>query len=308
MEYIYQDWKNGNINWMELESRKHEENLISKECLDKIQNHQKEILDAESKKLLENLISNYNLKLRADTNRGSAIKMLLDTIQNLLTSPPEEFKDTTILDEVEVYTQSTPVEYKMKEIPPLGWTHFDQQDIIGIQRQHQHYLMFGSWNIEVVETPTIEKLSTHIEFKHCVQAKAYNDFAIRLRKYSGIIKNTFVSKIQDFTLYRLRVDLSKQGFIEENYDRDLFVKAFQGYYILKHEKIKWLKPLDCLNYFIAGMEKDKGITFPKEYKKWETVCNCFSSNGNEINTDTLRKAKHINKYPEEKAQIDQLIS
>ena len=90
--------------------------------------------------------------------------MLLDTIQNLLTSPPEEFKDTTILDEVEAYTQSIPIEYKMKEIPPLGWTDYNQEEVVGIQKQYQHFLLFGNWNIEVVETPILEKLSTHIEF------------------------------------------------------------------------------------------------------------------------------------------------
>ncbi|KQC30219.1 hypothetical protein [Flagellimonas eckloniae] len=308
MRYTYQDWKNGNINWMTLESKKYEENLISKECLDKIQIHQKDILEAESKKILENLISNYNLKLRADTNRGSAIKMLLDTIQNLLTSSPEKFKDVTILDEEEAYTQLIPIEYKMKKILPLGWVDYTEQDIKGIQKQYQQFLMRGTWNTEVVETPIMEQLSNNVEYRHCVLAKTYHDFAFRLRQYSGIIVNTFISDSDTFDLYAIRVKLREAGFIKYDYSKELFVKAFTGYYLMKHEKIKWLKPLDCLNYFIVSLEKTKEVKFPKEYKKWGTVCNCFSSNGSDINQETLRKATHIDKYPIEKAQIDHLTS
>ena len=291
--------------WNSIVSNRYENNYISQGCKLQIQQAQEQIFKQESENLLENLIASYNLNRRKDTNRGSTINKLLDTINNLFYGDIDSFENTIILDEEQAMTQSLPIEFKNKLIPPLNWASFNKSDIKYIQDAYSKFNETGNWDYSVVETSNKERLFTHVNFRYSLFAKAYHDLSKSLRQYNGVINNTFESEIDSDVLARLRVDLMKHGFIAKEADRLLFIKIFQGYYLLQSERINWLKSLDCLRYFIITMNI---LKHQKEYGKWEVASNCFLNNNVIINPDTLRKATKIDKSPIEKQQLESILS
>jgi len=306
-KHTYQDWKQGNIIWNSIESNKYVKDYISDACKEKIKLKQRQILKYESTKLVENLVSTYNLDRRNDTNRTTTFNKFLETINNLLNGDVDSFKDTIILDEEEAMTQPSPIENKVKIVPPLDWLSFSKIEIIGIQKAYQDFYKFGKWNAEVVETPKREELWKYVDFRYTVFAKAYHDFGKRLRQYDGLVSNTFQSKIDSYYLALLRSDLIRLRFISNHTDRELFIKMFQGYYLMSNERVIWIKNLDCLRYLIILLEKL--ISHHREYGKWQVVCNCFVKDGNiAINPDSLRKATKIENNPIEKQQLEDVIS
>ncbi len=306
-KYSHKDWEEGKITWTDIESHKYQKDFISNECVCKIQKHQQKILDDESYRYTENLVKGYIFNRRKSSSRSTLVSGLLKTIDNLLNKDVDSFKDTIVLDEEQAMKEAVPKEYIVKVIPPLNWTNYDRSDIYWIQQAYSNFYTLGQWDIEVVETSNKKHLSKYVEFKGAVLAKAYIDFARRLRQYEGDILNTFKSDMSDYELGKMRVDLIKRGFISKNTNRKLFIKAFQGYYLFKNERIVWLKNIHTLRYFIIQLGTK--LSYQKEYGKWQIVANCFVQyNSETIDPDTVRKANKIDEYPLEKTRLDNTLS
>lgn len=305
-KYTYKDWQEGSIIWNSIESNKYEKNYISEDCIAKIRKHQQVILRNESNKITENLIRSYISNRRKSRDRNTLLSGLLRTIDNLLNKDVDSFKDTTVLDEKQAMMETIPKELKVKVIPPLNWTTFERNQIFWIQEAYSHFYTLNEWNIEVVETPIEEQLSTFVEYNGTIRAQAFIEFARRLRQYEGVIFNTFKSEVNDFNLGQLRVDLINRGFIAKTTNRELFIKMFQGYYLFKNERLNWLKNLDSLRYFITQL--DSKLTYSREYPKWVVVCNCFMKDDKDINSESLRKATKIDNYSKEKVRLENIVS
>ena len=305
-KHRYNDWDEGKIIWNDIESHKYEEFYISTDCIFKIQQRQQLILAKESKILIDIFIEQYSLNRRSDTNRNTTVNKLLQTIENLFNSDLSTFNDVIILDEEQANINSKPVEFKNKEIPPSNFTHLNAFDIKMIQSIFLDFTTSCRWNYTVIETPKRKELWKFVEFRGLLFAKTYYDFSIRLRQYDGLINNTFQSEFSYYKLTELRLALIRLGFIDKETDRDLFVKMFEGYYLMKHERINWLKNLDCLRYFIIQL--DNKLKHQPQYGKWQVVSNCIFKNYSEINPNTVRKATKIDNYPKEKMQLDIIIT
>lgn len=305
-KYSFQDWENGIITWNSIISSKYETDFISENCIAKINSRQKEIFIDQAKLYLDSLVKNYNLKRRSDTNRPTTLNKLLQTIDNLFNGDVLSFENTTLLDEEQALTESIPIEYKKKVIPPLDLVEFDKIDIEFIQEKFKHYINTGVWDFSVVDTPSLNDLQNNIDYYTSIAAKAYYDFKTRLNSYEGHIYNTFNCRIDDYILKQICVDLKRDGFISEESSTTFFPKIFKGYYVLQKENVTWLKNQECLNYFISQMKGH--LTYNKDYGLWGVTTNCFSGKDFVFKKSSLRRAKKIDKYPNYKAQIDKILS
>ncbi len=299
--YNAESWLEGEISWTSIECYVDEGNYISQECIVKIQSKQSEIFKDEVKRYAEVIIEKYAKFHRKETNRKSLVGKWLKTIDNLFEGSIKDFDETILLEDEH---SQFPLEIRKKKIPPLDWFYYSQNELIGVQKYYKEFLRLSQWDISEVDTPNTIELWKNMDFKSVVLAATYYKILQRLRRSNGIVYNSFFSDVPKYKLASLRVDLIKYNFISKDSDRELFIKTFNGYYLLNSERIVWLQTLDCLRYFITQINGCFSIN--KEYGLWGTVCNCFQSEDGNINSKTLRKADRINKSPELKIKLDKL--
>lgn len=305
--YTYEDWKAGKVLWNGVDSNWDKDDYIAKDCIAQINSEQRVIFNREAKLITDRLLKEYVIDKRSDTNRETTLKKTYETVENLLRGDLSSFLDTTIIIETRgenFYHLTDEIERKL--IPPRDWDDFDHVEIKSIQKAFENYQNKGNqWNFKTVQTPVIEVLNHHIDYIGEVNAKAYLDYSIHLRRFNGEIYNSFNTKIPEHKLSQIRGLLKKYRFIDVNTNSVHFERVFQKKYVLQHERINWIGTKQALRSFIKLIES----TFDKSdtRSKWNTLQNCFVHDGNEIDPNTIRKSKATKKSSAEVVLMSELL-
>ncbi len=306
--YTYKDWKEGKVLWNGIDSNWDKNNYISKECIIQINSEQEEIFNKEARLITEKLLGSYVVEKRTDTNRETTIKNIYKTVENLLVGDIKSFGDTSVIFETRgdnFFELSD--EINRKQIPPSNWDDFDEIEIRSIQNSYKNYKNRGNlWDYKTVQTPSIETLEKHVDFKSEVNAKAYLDFSNHLRRFDGDIYNSFHSYIPEHKLSKVRSRLKKAAFIDESTNSIYFERVFQKKYIFKGERINWIGSKRALRHFIKKIETTFDVS--ERRSKWHILQNCFIHNGDEIDPDSIRKAKPTKKSADEVEQITEILT
>ncbi|WP_339695878.1 hypothetical protein [uncultured Marixanthomonas sp.] len=306
--YTYQDWKEGKILWNGVDGNWHRSDYIAKGCIAQINSEQEKIFEREAKLITERLLEDYVVEKRTDTNRETTIKNTYKTVENLLGGDVNSFNDTSLLFETRgdnYYELSDEIDRKL--IPPRNWDDFDESEIRSIQDAYENYKNRGDqWNYKTVQTPIIEILNKHIDYIGEVNAKAYLDYSNHLRKFNGEVYNSFDTHISEYRLSKIRSKLKKGNFIDERTNSIYFERVFQKKYIFRSERINWIGTKQSLRCFIQKIETSFEKTDTRS--KWGTLQNCFIYNGEEIEPDTIRKAKPTKKSLTEVNLLTKLLN
>lgn len=309
-KHTFKDWKEGKITWNTIVGDYHDDNsCITADCVAKINKLQKEIFNRQCKLKLEELKEGFFIKNRDEQDREESLRLQLKTIDNLFNKPIEQLNKTSYIVLGEKDESGNLVEHFVRSIPPLNLSRFSSTEIKIIRESRNYSFSNGLWNHEVIETPHIESLKNDVFFNGVTWAKAYSDFAKSLKKYKGSFQNSFSSFFNRRQLNKLLKELIEKGFVSKQTGFAQILNVFGKSFILKDERVKWLKSNVSLKYFITQLDSKDLIDEPFGYRKWETVTNCFiTSSISDFKTEeNLRKVKFSELSSSDKEKIDNIL-
>ncbi|MEO2063265.1 MAG: hypothetical protein ABGW97_09805 [Christiangramia sp.] len=304
-QYNFEDWLNGNINWMSIEVNQISNSYIKQEDIKLIREKQKEIFNEEFSKVFEKKKSDFVNSIKGVPNREYEINRHLKTFENLLLGDIEAFKDEEV-SEVSNGDYQNPIFYSVKVVPPLDLTYFDKNDLENIQNAYKYLQDNGDWNYESVEVSDRKKLYKHVEFKGHLWAKVGYELLKYMSRFKDSPFNGYLIEMDKMEgLDKLRAGLKRKDYLSKKVKKSEFIKLFNGKYILQDQKVNWLSNYNSLRYLLTGILNKRATS--KNYGFYETAANCFLIRHGCINPETLRKATEEKISSTERADLDRMI-